>query len=342
MTTTDLKMDGVSPKARKYVDLSGFGFSGKSAVIDLLREFRDFSVPNSAFEFCLLRIQGGILDLEDALYNDWSPIRSDAAIRRFKRLVTRLGAKADWRSPSSWLAGAGWNYDHYFNHRFISLSNNYVRNLVQTAWTTDWPFPKTEVNGIELLFRRAMNKLGIQRAYDFDVHLSLPEDFVFLTREYLNSILSSNVEDHIETIVLHNAFEPFNPERCMKYFESPYCIVIDRDPRDAYVEQLSYRPMAVGARDFVTRHQIYRRARSRFQSTNENILQLRFEDLVNDYDHTVGKIIDYLGETHSVHIQPRRYFDPHISKNNIGIWRRYNNSEEIDFIQGELSEYCYD
>ena len=73
-----------TPRPLRYLDLSGYAFTGKHAVIDLVREFAGYTVAHFQFEFNLLRIQGGIRDLETALSDDWSPIRSDAAVRRFR------------------------------------------------------------------------------------------------------------------------------------------------------------------------------------------------------------------------------------------------------------------
>src|SRR5215217_1070617 len=96
---------------RRVVDLNGYALTGKSAVSDLLREFEGYwvhrrrvkgiqksSIDRSRlnteyseqwktalspatgfgdpFEFDLIRMPGGIRDLETALVDDWSPIRS--------------------------------------------------------------------------------------------------------------------------------------------------------------------------------------------------------------------------------------------------------------------------
>jgi len=73
----------------KVIDLSGYMFSGKSAVSDILREFNGVYVPNYLVEFDLLRMPGGLIDLKHAVM-DWSPIRTFAAINRFDKLVNRL------------------------------------------------------------------------------------------------------------------------------------------------------------------------------------------------------------------------------------------------------------
>lgn len=56
-----------SDKKYRFLDLSSYGFSGKHAVINLAREFKGYHVPHFKFEFNLIRIQGGIRDLKNAL-----------------------------------------------------------------------------------------------------------------------------------------------------------------------------------------------------------------------------------------------------------------------------------
>ena len=47
-------------------------------------------------------------------------------------------------------------------------------------------------------------------------------------------------DNNVHTIVMHNAFEPFNPWRPIRYFHDARCIIVDRAPRDIYVTSLSY------------------------------------------------------------------------------------------------------
>ena len=148
----------------EFLDLSGYAFTGKHAVIDLMREFEGYHVPHFQFEFCLLRIQGGILDLKTALVDDWSPIRSDAAIRRFKQVVRRLGTKNSRLNPRTWFEAMGYNYDEHFNHRFFVLSERYVEELVGFSWKAEWPFAIAEWSGLELFWRRVTRHLGFKDA----------------------------------------------------------------------------------------------------------------------------------------------------------------------------------
>ena len=98
----------------KVIDVSGIGHSGKTAVTDILREVRGFHVHDNSFEFDLLRLPDGILDLEKALCDNWSPIRSDFAIKRFKQLALALED----------------GYSETLNSNFKILTQKYVESLI--------------------------------------------------------------------------------------------------------------------------------------------------------------------------------------------------------------------
>jgi hypothetical protein len=328
------------PGYHTFVDLSGYAFTGKHAVIDLMREVQGCHVEPFDYEFALLRIQGGILDLEHALCDDWSPIRSDAAIRRFARLIRRLGTANSWRHPRSWFEAVGWNYEAHYNHRFFELSRRYLDELLESSWMADWPFALAELGDLELFVRKLGGKLGVPGALHFRMYLARPENFVGATRRYLHDLLLSNVAPGIDTVVLHNAFEPFNPRRSMKFFDRAKAIVVDRDPRDSYVQGLWYSPTRVSPENYVRRHRIYRAAVRSLDDAD--VLRIRFEDLVLDYDRVVDRIFTHLGFEPSRHVRRRQHFDPAVSRKNVGLWKKYHRQDEIDLIHRELAEYCCD
>jgi hypothetical protein len=332
-------------KIYRYVDLSGYAFTGKHAYIDLCREFQGYYVPHYQYEFNLIRIQGGIRDLETALVDDWSPIRSNAAIQRFRRLVRRLGTKNSWLDPRTWWVGTGWNYNDYFHGQFFELSQQYLDTLIQAQWITEWPYPLAEISNLELFWRKLKRQLGVKTAYDFPVCLSGPEDFLELTRHYLASLLEAFVPENltgVHTVVMHNSLEPFNPDRALRYFYDARCLVVDRDPRDTYVDGLWYRPVAVPVNEFIKRYRLYRSFAQKNAGPSSQVLRLRFEDLVMDYDRTVPRVLEFLGEEPSAHVRPRQYFDPAVSGKNVGLWRTYQKPEEIEAIYRELREFCYE
>jgi hypothetical protein len=322
----------------RFVDLSGYAFTGKHAVIDFMREMRDYHVEHFAFEFALLRIQGGIHDLEAALVEHWSPLRSDAGIRRFRRVVRRLGTVNQISRPSSWFEAVGWNYDAHYQGRFLALSDAYLKHLISAEWSADWPFALAELAPLELFARKCLSKLRVPGAMSFPIVLAAPEDFVRHTRDYLQTLLASNVAPQTRTIVLHNAFEPFDPLRSIRLFDDARTIVVDRDPRDNYVQGLWYKPTAVDVHTFVQRYRLYRR-KTNYQP-DARVLRLAFEDLVLDYDRTRERILAFLGEAADAHVRPKMYFNPEQSKKNVGLWRTYDRPDEIATIAAALPEYC--
>ena len=75
------------------LDISGYSFSGKSAVYDLITSYETASTHGVEFEFDLIRAKGGISDLCDSLAINWNIVRSSVAIRDFRRLSYFLGGE---------------------------------------------------------------------------------------------------------------------------------------------------------------------------------------------------------------------------------------------------------
>ncbi len=308
----------------------------------MVREFKGYPVLEAQFEFLLIRIQSGIRDLETALVDDWSPIRSDAAIRRFRRLVHRLGPKNRWTQPKTWFNAVGWNYDERYDGRFTALSEQYLDRLIQARWKQYWPYPVADMGGLELFARKLLHKAGLKSLAEREVYLAAPDSFLAATRWYLNELLSSNVPAGTSTIVMHNAFEPFYPQRAMRYFHDAKCIIVDRDHRDSFVAMQRRPPWVIPAHEFIDRFRLMRQISSRHKGESPDILYIRYEDLLVNYRKTVDRILDFLGEDASVHVRPRQFFDPAMSIQYMGIWKEYENQYEIDLIYRELKEFCYE
>ena len=103
------------------------------------KEFSSIYVQDHLFEFNLLRIQGGLIDLKHNLYDNWSPIRSDAAIRRFHQLILRLGTQAKINNFKSIGLASGNNYNS-FNDSFIDISEKFINKLIVLKGYKSWTF----------------------------------------------------------------------------------------------------------------------------------------------------------------------------------------------------------
>ena len=395
-------------KRYKFLDLSGYMFSGKTAAVDLIQEFKGYYVPYYRYEFPLIRLQDGIMDLEKALIDDWSPIRSDVAVKRFIKLVTKL-ANGKTRLSLKEEELVGWGYDHRFADKFYEYSMEYVESLIDIRMKAPWPYYELAQSSHELLTRRliphlrgrsgrllkmGLSLLGWMPRWVFPKYVRAVRDLVTSvtepliaassptsgqssnpynwpeveliiasgdgfyekTQNYLERILSIPVTDEdVHTIVMLNAFEPYNPWRPIRYFKDAKCIIVDRDPRDIYVTSLTYSKGfndypdvyskisgAFNVECFIERSAVRREKTNVAQDPIGKVLRLRFEELVTKYERVLPRIYEFLGESEKTHTKKMQFFDPSISIKNVGIWKDYPHQDEIEKIYRALREYCYD
>lgn len=344
----------------KFVDISGFGHSGKGVITDLLREFKGYNLPNPNFEFNLIRIQGGLIDLKFALVDNWSPIRSDAAIRRFRNLVNKIGPKANIFNLKSLFTSNGMNYDKMFNGQFSSISYRYLNNLIDFEFEGEWPYQILDEPSILQFIQRCQNTLKLKTHHTSKVNVtSITEsDFISVTQKYLTELFKIIKEENDEVLITQNALEPFNPIQGLRFFENGKLIIVQRDPRDIYaslfIRNNAFIPSyetdymwdlkinMLGANDidqFCHRQSVY------FNQTNllynPNILRLRYEEIVLDYHNVLKKIYKFLEIDESMHIKKGEFFNPKTSSKNIGLWKKMTNQTIISRIESGLKPYCY-
>lgn len=308
----------------RVLDLSGFVYSGKSAVSDLLREVTGFFVPPSDVEFDLLRVPGGLVDLKNAI-EDWSPSRSNAAFHRFVRIATIAGRalplhRKFFENDLAYVA----RYPEYF-----LILEQFLSNIVLLRWKTPWPYQNIEDGHFQTFVRKITGRFGFIKLRDFCL---LDKDgFLAHAQKFTDRLLWSGVDrDKFETVVVHNSLEAFDPARNMDLYLNAKAIVVDRDPCDIYATAQVIEP---GLRDrlnrylnicaghdieiFIKRFNIYR---SNIRE-NPDVLRIRYEDMVHEYDNTVRSILEFLGVDPSRHVRRLQCFNPEVSRKNVGMWK---------------------
>ena len=351
----------------KIIDISGFGHSGKTAVSDLLREIKDIHAHHHSFEFGLLRLPDGILDLEKALCLDWSPSRSDRMIKRFRKLCQMLSD----------------GYGKTLNGSFWEESENYLDSLIEGRLFVDGWFdglydpPQANVR------KEILKKLGLLKiATDLrnllsrpkqsssektEVFLTTAEDFLQKTKAYLDKIFCPESQMNKTAILTNNMMEPFSPSRSIKFFDDAYSVIVERDPRDIYASVLRYEQSFVpefelqnenfspeylknlkqdmlGMNDvdsFILRQKIYNREVDS-ESDTDRVIRINYEDLVLNYDSTVSNLFKRLKIDDTLHLMKKKFFDPEKSSQNVGIWRELSDSDEIKRIERDLPGALYD
>jgi hypothetical protein len=330
--------------------VSGALNSGMSAVTDLLKECDSFfnldpqdesrDDGKGALKFYLIQHPDGILNLESILVDNWTDINPDYAIRRFRKLVEVLGR------PHSRFFKLGGDFNNKLGSQFVKLSNEYIDNLIDFTHQGHNIFRRMEMNWANNLFQKIKNRVGISKGYEnLTTHISCPgNSFIQITRNYFNDLFSHIAEGkNINNIVLLvPGAIAFHPQRCMNYFNSAKCILVDRDPRDMYLSALesTYLPREVD--HFIKWYKLVRVQSQKHEKLEKNVLRIQYEDMVINYEHSISRIFSFLSIDQSCHSAPRKYFDPEISIKRIGKWKACDRKNEIEKISRHLQEYLYE
>ena len=324
------------------IGICGYGYTGSSAIVDLLKEYDELDVLvknfSYTFEFSLPYDPDGLLDLEYHLTK--APVKhlkGDMAIYRFKQLTQWL------RNPMNRVTDG----------QFGALTDQYINSLIQVAY----PCRRVDTrrnNRAQIYFEKGIGVLQrkLERLLKRRVTLAkediryvsvYPEDFQQLTKSYVMDVLNA-AKSEGSVRLIDQPFPPNNPEDVFHFFDDPYAVVVDRDPRDVYVmvKHLAFRSgrfiPSDNVEDFV---KYYRAVRQRRPDQDPSrVLRINFEDLIYEYDATVEKVESFF-DIHS-HSRRGEFLKPELSIRNTQMMDIFpEDKEAIAYIEKELPEYLY-
>lgn len=300
---------------KHVVSIQGFGHSGSSAVMDVLREYEntlclgevDINSVATPNEYCMevdfMRHAGGFLEIENYL-DKHSSSHKDALLQRFMLLMPT--------TPFFRYSEEARNiFFEFFRRISYSLGGvmkqSYVNIHLQQA---DPKHPqifylnKMSVAEYRHLCRTCLNSLFAT------LHKRIPKDVLVLDQFFADG-----------------KYDDF--KRNYDYCPNLKTINVWRDPRDIYEEAKWFGADWVPTQSveaFIEWHKMV--VASRKLEDTENYFTVRFEDLVLHYDETVKRIEKYLGFKPEQHIAPKSGFDPSISKRSVRLWKQYPQYEE--------------
>lgn len=331
------------------VSVSGFGWSGSGAVIDLLREYSDVDILDSKgndFEFDLL---SAILDLDFGLNVNNARLSSSGAIESFRKEIDFFVKKR--------------GYEDVFDSKFEVLARKYIEGFVDFSfegWTfsdMDNPSNKYKILYNSIIWhlfnnritrnisicRKIWSRLTINIKHNISVSY-YPENFMERTRAFLSELFAMK-HSHVECpLIVDQMFPPDKPELYKRYVEGAKCIIVRRDPRDTYllakcgIKYMSVPLPVENVDDFII---FYKKiVENTIIPNSDTILSIRFEDLIYRYDETVLKIENFLHIKD--HIRPLQRFNPAVSINNTQLFKRYVEFQnDIRKIEDALPESLY-
>ena len=342
-----------------FIDISGVGNAGKSAVVDLLREMDNFYVPEYWFEFDMMRVPGGLLDFRHCLLEDWSPVRSHAAYHEFLDVISKMG-----RDPAPWdipglMSITSQRYDRRFNGKFCELSQEFADHFKVGKYKAEWPYDGLRESGAFRLLKKIGRHFGFRMSFFKDVLLMDGHDFDEVARNYVENLYRSFIPQSCDYVAFNNAFEPFNPIPGLDMLRAKQ-IIVTRDPRDIYVSGLNSHNVksidksllafdndglskAFLASDdldtFVLRYRLYHD--HLYNGDRKDVLHIKFEELIMNHETHIKMILEFLDIDPARHIRPNSRFIPAESRKNIGLWKKYSRQDEIRFIESQLSDCLF-
>lgn len=303
------------PLKSKLVVIDGCGFGGSSAITDFLAEFSCCSVYGGVaidenpergieqgFEADFFRQAKGVLDLEKICYTAVGGIR-DIAIHDFLDIVIK-----NYKSGVI-------IYDDFYLQQSLRFINELLSYKIK-YYSTYIYVPK---------------KISVS-------------EYRKIAKKYIITILN-NIASSKEYIVLDNLMaicEP-NIELLKDYFGDFKMLYGWSDPRDVYARAR----IVPGGNDWVPIDpkvfvKFYKNELPLYLETkSENLLCVRFDDFVNEYDRIANEIIKFLNLSEENHINKYKYFNPNVSINNTRLYNKLENKDAVLYIENELESYCY-
>lgn len=318
----------------------GYGKVGASAVLDYLRGYDDVQII--PFEFNLIHMADGLSDLKYYLTQSKERVACNAAIKRFEKVCLH--------------STFGYKLKGMIGKEYDTIVNDYLRDIIQVSWKGRSSYDPVDLSdrstvypvwflqqGLSFVLKRIHKSLHFPRYRERYFSLLSEEEFDALTKQFLKRLLAAAGIDLNKTVVLDMLFSATNPTAGSEFFDDVKIIVVDRDPRDNYIEtkrkdaRCAFLPHD-NAEDFAVYYQKTRVNTNR----DENVLFLQFEDMTYRYEETTERLNAFLGKTN----RPEKeftYFDPDLCVPHTKLFEQYPKYEkDTNYLQEKLKDYLYD
>lgn len=323
------------------VDVTGFGWSGSGAVIDLLKEYDELQYSKTfSGELSLLHNVDGIRDLEYKLCQKKGHVLdADIAVKRFFHLIDKYYDK-----------------DKAFNGKLSLIVRDYITKLGGIEYLSRSGYDKTYFYTNKLILSAAYNKIVKHLTggkYEKKLRIDNmnmkylivnPDNFVSATQEFVQSVLRIIRDESELPLITDHLFPPIHPEEYFKYAgEYAKCVIVWRDPRDTYIlAKAVYGGKIPVPCDSVESFCWYykRKIEETRQTDSDNVMTLRFEDFIYNYEKARKRLEDFLQI--AKHSRQKIFFKPEKSIANTRLYQRYTEYEkDINYIQSTLKESLF-
>lgn len=325
----------------KVITCVGYHQTGSGAVDSFFKEFDNCSSAPTEYECRFLQDPDGISDLEYNLIDNPHRLNTGYALKRYLRFVKKHKR----------------TYRKLFGRDWFTYSEEYINNLITETYKGYW---HEDIQLIRLdqkiiyLGRRVINKLLPKFLKKSNYYNYFPnimfyhshiteEKFLEITREYCNKLFKSLNKKNKEFVVLDQLVPTSNTERYIRYVDNLKVIMVDRDPRDLYINEMEKKSHVL-PKDVEVFVKIYDDIRkiSIKDKKVDNVLQISYEDLLYKYDEVTKNIIEFVGENEKSHTNKKKLLNPITGVKYTRMWEQNKKYEkEIKYIEEKLSKYLH-
>jgi len=325
-----------------FICVSGYGRSGSSACVDLLKEFEYIDGPNK--EFRIAKDPFGLLDLELSIVDNWEFIRHNTAINDFLNYCLMLSRE------DGILKKSGKDFSNILYVDFMKESLNYIDSLTDFTYCGDTMLNRYRLNSVESFKQRIKSKFGLSNAVPMYFSHPSEEKFLLETKQYLRKLFRNYAANKkARKIVLDQAISPANINKTLRYFDNAKMIIVDRDPRDIYATMIN-KKMFLGIEvdnnsvsKYIEWHRTVRKTAIHdvdIYSMNNKILRLKFEDFFLHHDRILEQVKEFLN-IDFIHKDKGSKFKVESINEHVGIWKDMPDQGVMLQIEKELGEYCF-
>lgn len=329
------------------ITCASFGNTGSGVITDYLLEFDNILNPGD-YEFRFLQDYDGVSTLEHSLVHNFHRMNSDIAIQNFIRYVEFQSG--DFTSK---------RYEKFFKGKFKEESYKYLTNLIDVEWNGYWEqyqiiTPKHQALLKYKLIPRLLRFFDLNKSYiakyvpKSKMYFSVPseEDFLKYTNDYLSNLCNAiDPNNNFSKIFFDQLVPPLNLQTYLRYYPDMKVVVVDRDPRDHYIDNLTKWHEGWIPTEINSYIKYYKKLRVNLdkEQSDDRVLRINFEDAIYNYDSFSKKINEFLGISEKNHLKKLYFFNPEKSIRNTQLWIKNIKYKSIaEKIESELSDYCYD
>lgn len=250
------------------------------------------------------------------------------------------------------------NFLQIFGERWIEKTEKYINDLTEFKYQEYWLADIRDLKGIDRFkyyYKRArrliLNKFLPDNYKIIDCHNYIPklitrhpiqnrEKFIKYTQEYCQEMFDSKNKENKQFNLIDQLVSPINTEKYLEYVKNLKVIIVDRDPRDVYIECCEKNDHVL-PKDIEEFCKVYIDSR-KYKTSNSNVMYIYFEDLIYNFEMSKSKIEKFLNLDSKAHQEKGIYYSIEKSKINTRLWKKYPKyDKEVKYIENKLEKYLY-